>query len=103
MIRWKLLFDGEGITLLIAKDVNLLRGVFLVGEVSKFLAVGWDSPLSPGFPIKVYGDNVGFNPAGHCFVLRDLVPMTFSNKAWFENWKCAPQAKRFIKFVSKSY
>ena len=42
-------------TLLIAEDVNLLRGTFQVGEISIFLAVGWDSPPSspPGFPIKV--------------------------------------------------
>ena len=30
---------GEGMTLLI-EDVNLLRGIYLVGEMSKFLAVG---------------------------------------------------------------
>ena len=53
VIRWKLLFDGKGMTLLIAKDVNLLKGIFLVGEMSKFLAVGWVSPPSPGFPINV--------------------------------------------------
>ena len=40
-------------TLLIAKDVNLLKGIFLVGEMSKFFAVGWVSPPSPGFPINV--------------------------------------------------
>ena len=31
---------GEGMTLLIEEDVNLLRGIYLVGEMSKFLAVG---------------------------------------------------------------
>ena len=35
---------GEGITLLIGEDVNWLREIFLVGEMSKILAVGWDSP-----------------------------------------------------------
>ena len=44
-------------TLLIVENVNLLRGTFLVVEMSKFLAVGWDSAPSPGFPINVYGDN----------------------------------------------
>ena len=29
--RWKLLSDGEGITLLIAEELNSLCGVFLVG------------------------------------------------------------------------
>ena len=46
---------GKGITLLIAEEGNLLRGVFLVGETSKFLIVGWDSPLSLRFPVE--GDN----------------------------------------------
>ena len=36
VITWKLLFDGEGITLLIGKYVSLLRRIFLVGEMSKF-------------------------------------------------------------------
>ena len=44
-------------TFLIAEEVNLQRGIFLVGEMSKFLAVRWDSSPSPGFPINDYGDN----------------------------------------------
>ena len=40
MITWKLLFDEEEMKLLIAKDLNLLSGIFLMGEMSKFLAVG---------------------------------------------------------------
>ena len=44
-------------TFLMAKEVNLLRGIFPVGEMSKFLAVGWDFSPSPGFPINVYRDN----------------------------------------------
>ena len=44
-------------TLLIAEEVNLLRGIFLVGEMSKFLAIGWDSSPSPGLPINVYRGN----------------------------------------------
>ena len=40
MITWKLLFDMEEIKLLTVKDLNLLRGIFLMGEMSKFLAVG---------------------------------------------------------------
>ena len=42
---------------MIAEEVNLSRGVFLVGEMSKFLTVRWDSSQSLGFPINVYGDN----------------------------------------------
>ena len=34
-------------TLLIAEDVNLLRGTFQVGEMSIFLAVGWILPPLP--------------------------------------------------------
>ena len=44
-------------TFLIAEEVNLLREIFLVGEMSKFLAAGWYSPSYSGFPINVYGDN----------------------------------------------
>ena len=40
-------------TFLIAKEVNILRGSFLIGKMSKFMAVGWDSSPSPGFPINV--------------------------------------------------
>ena len=41
--------------LLTAKDLNLLREIFLMGEMSKFLAVGYDFSPFPGFPIKVVG------------------------------------------------
>ena len=37
-IGW--LFDGEEIKLLIAKDLNLLRGIFQKGKMSTFLGVG---------------------------------------------------------------
>ena len=37
------------------EDVNLLRDIFLVRDISKFLAVGRNSAPSPGFPIKVQG------------------------------------------------
>ena len=40
IITSKLLFDGEEIKLFTAKDLNLLRGIFLMGEMIKFLAVG---------------------------------------------------------------
>ena len=32
--------DGEEMKLLTAKDLNLLRRIFVMGEMSKFLAVG---------------------------------------------------------------
>ena len=34
----KLLLNGEGMTLLIREGVNLVKGIFLVGEFNKFLA-----------------------------------------------------------------
>ena len=40
-------------TFLIAEEVNLLKGIILAGEMSKFLAVGWDSSPSPGFSLNV--------------------------------------------------
>ena len=37
-------------------SVNLLKGSVLVGKVSMFLAVGWDSPLIPRAPkVRVKG------------------------------------------------
>ena len=50
MITWKLLFDGEEMKLLIKKDLNQLRGIFLMGEMSKFLGVGGIFPHPQGFP-----------------------------------------------------
>ena len=46
--------------------------------MSKFFAVGWDSPISPGLPMKVSKGN-GVIIMGHCFILRDLVPMSLFN------------------------
>ena len=37
-------------TFLIAVKVNLLKGIFLVGEISKFWAVGGILPHPQGFP-----------------------------------------------------
>ena len=50
VMRWKLLFDGEGMTLFIVEGVNLSRRIFLDVEISKFLAVGQYSSPSQGFP-----------------------------------------------------
>ena len=48
-------------TLLIREDVNLLKGIFLVEEMSKFWVneqmskcVGWDFPPFPGFLTKIH-------------------------------------------------
>ena len=35
MITWKLLFDGEEMKLLTAKELNLLREIFLMWEMSR--------------------------------------------------------------------
>ena len=39
--------------LLMVKDLNLLRGNFLMGEMGKFLAVENNFSPSPGLPINV--------------------------------------------------
>ena len=68
-----LLFDGEEMKLLTAKDLYLLRGVFLMGEMSKFLAVGWDFLPCPGFPIKVQGKGEQSTPGGCNYFVTFLV------------------------------
>ena len=35
------------------EDVNLLKRIYLVEKISKFLAVSWDSPPSLEFPVNV--------------------------------------------------
>ena len=88
--------------LLIAEDLNLLREIFLVEEMSNVLS----KIPSPGFSIKVQGRGktvtswemekgggggqqrnikggevrrgIHGNSAGNCFVLRDSIPMNFS-------------------------
>ena len=50
--------------LLTAKDLNLLKGIFLRGEMSKFLAFGEDFFLSPGLPIKIQGKGKQSTPGG---------------------------------------
>ena len=55
MITKKLLFDRENIKILIAKDLNLLKGIFLMRKMSKFLAARYNFPPSPGSPLKVQG------------------------------------------------
>ena len=66
---------------LIAEKGNLLRRVFLVGEISKFLAVGlgfFPIPRVPHKCLRGYWSMIlGDNPAGYYFVLRDLVPTSF--------------------------
>ena len=47
-------------TLLVTKDTILIKVNFLVGEMSKFLAIGWDSAPVPRFLIKVQGNGVQF-------------------------------------------
>ena len=57
VITWKLLFDGDIMTFLTEDNVNLMWRIVLVEEMSKFLAVGWDSSYIPrpwGFPSNVW-------------------------------------------------
>ena len=64
MITSKFLFDVEEMKLLTAKYLNLLREIFLMREMSKFLAVGWDCSPSPGLPIKVQRKEEQSTPGG---------------------------------------
>ena len=50
--------------LLTAKDLNLLKGISLMEEMSNFLTVGEDFSTSPGFPIKVLGKGKQSTPPG---------------------------------------
>ena len=64
---------------LISKYLNLLRGVSLMGEISKLLAVAYDFPPSPGFPIKVQGNGGGQSTPGGCnifliFLVKKGIP-----------------------------
>ena len=48
-------------TFLIVEEVNLLSGFFLAGEISKFLAVGWDSSPIPRVSYKCLREIMGYN------------------------------------------
>ena len=94
-----MLFDGEETKLLIANDLNLLREILLIGDFCYWVGfppIPWVSHEGSGegggtvdtwwvqqfFDILVKkGDTwrmiLGDNPAGHCFVLRDLVLIDF--------------------------
>ena len=55
---------GEEMTLLIRGDVSLLRGNFLVGKMSKCLAIGWDYPPIPRVSHKGSGERGQSTPGG---------------------------------------
>ena len=64
--------------LLTAKDLNLLREIFLMRQMSKSLALGFDFSPCPGFPIKVQGKGEQSKP-GECnnfvtFLVRREMP-----------------------------
>ena len=128
-ITLKYLVDREKTTLRIGEDITLFREIFLVGKMSKVLAVGWDSLLILKFCYKGLGEGgnsipgggnkkkegtflvrrriqVAYrymilrdNPAGHCFILNDLAPRSFSNKLPLCYWKCTRQRKIIGEFV----
>ena len=122
-----MLFDGEEIKLLTAKDLNLLMGGFLMGEMNKSLAVRYDFSPIPRVTRKssVEGGTVhtwsvqqfcdmfgkkgdgwhmilGDSPAGHGFVLRDLVLielLQISHNCVTERMR---QAKNYFKTYLKA-
>ena len=110
--------------LLTPKDLNLLREIFLKGQMSKSLAIEWDFSSSPGFPIKVLGKGeqsttgrcnnfvtflvrrenawhmiLGDNPAGHDFVLRALALIELFPISHNCVNECALQAKCLLKLI----
>ena len=70
MIKWKLLFDGEGVTLLIVENVNLLREIFLVEEQVFFWLLCRILPNSQSFPWLISNISI-FNSRGK-FQFSDL-------------------------------
>ena len=50
--------------LLTGKALNLIKEIFMMGEMSKFLAAGYDFSPSPGLPIKVQGKGEQSTPGG---------------------------------------
>ena len=73
-----MLFDGEEIKCLTTKDLNLLQGIFLMGEMSKYLAAGYGFSSSPGLLLKVQGKGRQSTPGGcnnfMTFLIRREMP-----------------------------
>ena len=117
-----MVFDGEEIKILIAKDLNLLRGIFLTGEISKILVVRKDFFPFIMFRIKIQGKSeqpihgwcnnffdifgkkgdtwrmiLGDKSARHGFILRDLILIGL-----FEiSHNCVPECTLQTKFLLK--
>ena len=97
-------------------------------KMSKFLAVGQDFSSSPGFAIKIQGKEgtvhtwwvqqvfdifgkkentwrtiLEDNPAGHGFLLKDLVLIELFRISHNCVTECMLQAKFLLKFISKSH
>ena len=75
---------------------------FSGGEISKLLAVGWYFPHPKGFPRRYRGIIQGDNPAGHCFVLRDLFLMSFFKLVMMVLLKIYAAGKIFGKIYLKA-
>ena len=118
MITWKLLFDGEELKLLTAKDLNLWRGIFLMGKMSKFLVVGQDFSPLPGLLIKVQRKGEQPTPGGcnnfvtflvrrempgiwfwEIILLRDLAVIELFQISHNCVTECTLQAKFLLKLI----
>ena len=64
MITWKLLLDGEEMKLLTAKDLNLLREIFLMGKWVNFWLLGRIFPHPQGYPWRFRGRGNQSIPGG---------------------------------------
>ena len=79
-----------------------MKRIFLEREISELLAVGWCFPHPQGFLYTFTGIIQGDNPAGHCFVLRDLFLMSFFKLVMIVLLKIYVAGKVFGKIYLKA-
>ena len=66
------------------------------------MTVGWYFPHPQGFPQRFRGIIQRDNPAGHCFVLKDLFPMSFSKLVMVVLLKIYAAGKNFGRICLKA-
>ena len=104
-MRWKLLFDREVIKLLKVEDVNLLRKIIKLekwGNIIHFWLLADIPTHSQGFPWRFRAIILEDNPAGHCFVLKDLFPISFFKLVFIMLLKVFAADKIFSKICLKA-
>ena len=118
MITWKLLFDGEEMKLLTAKDLNLLRGFFWWGKWVTFWILGRIFPHPQGYPWRFRGKGNQSIPGGcnnfvtflvsrempsiwfwKIILLRDLAVIELFQISHNCVTECTLQAKFLLRFI----